>query len=351
MTSFMKKILLTGLFAVLIAAGFAQKPYKVVFYNFENLFDTIDDPGVNDTEFTPEGPKKWNAYKYAKKIGNLERVLFDIASADGDFPIVIGVSEVENRSVMEDVDRHPEAFEGQLPDRALRFARSPAVSDVGFYYRPDVFKLEGSAAIPFRMPDMPDFRTRDFVTMWGTIEDEPFFFLVSHWPSRLGGQAASASKRMAAAEQVRAIVDSVQRADPATKVVVMGDLNDDAADRSIVEGLRAKGRIGDVGPGDMFNPLHCAAQGGIRFAGLPRRLEPVRQHHRFGQPGHGFDRRAEDPARRRYEVLRRHLPPSLHDPEGGAVQGLSAPDVRGQQFPGRFQRPPSSLYLHCKITP
>ena len=74
----MKKILLTGLFAVLIAAGFAQKPYKVVFYNFENLFDTIDDPGVNDTEFTPEGPKKWNAYKYAKKIGNLERVLFDI---------------------------------------------------------------------------------------------------------------------------------------------------------------------------------------------------------------------------------------------------------------------------------
>jgi len=134
--------------------------------------------------------------------------------------------------------------------------------DVGFYYRPDVFKLEGSAAIPFRMPDMPDFRTRDFVTMWGTIEDEPFFFLVSHWPSRLGGQAASASKRMAAAEQVRAIVDSVQRADPATKVVVMGDLNDDATDRSIVEGLRAKGRIGDVGPGDMFNPFIALLKAG-----------------------------------------------------------------------------------------
>ena len=250
----MKKILLTGLFAVLIAAGFAQKPYKVVFYNFENLFDTIDDPGVNDTEFTPEGPKKWNAYKYAKKIGNLERVLFDIASADGDFPIVIGVSEVENRSVMEDVIATPKLSKGNY--RIVHYD-SPDLRgiDVGFYYRPDVFKLEGSAAIPFRMPDMPDFRTRDFVTMWGTIEDEPFFFLVSHWPSRLGGQAASASKRMAAAEQVRAIVDSVQRADPATKVVVMGDLNDDATDRSIVEGLRAKGRIGDVGPGDMFNPF------------------------------------------------------------------------------------------------
>ena len=81
----MKKILLTGLFAVLIAAGFAQKPYKVVFYNFENLFDTINDPGVLDEEFTPEGPKKWNTAKYTKKIGNLERVLFDIAAEDKDY--------------------------------------------------------------------------------------------------------------------------------------------------------------------------------------------------------------------------------------------------------------------------
>ena len=82
----MKKILLTGLFASLIvAACFAQKPYKVVFYNCENLFDTINEPGVLDEEFTPEGPKKWNTAKYTKKIGNLERVLFDIAAEDKDF--------------------------------------------------------------------------------------------------------------------------------------------------------------------------------------------------------------------------------------------------------------------------
>ena len=164
---------------------------------------------------------------------------------------------------------------------------------------------------------MPDFRTRDFVTMWGTIEDEPFFFLVSHWPSRLGGQAASASKRMAAAEQVRAIVDSVQRADPATKVVVMGDLNDDATDRSIVEGLRAKGRIGEVGPGDMFNPFIALLKAG--YGSLAYRDDwnlfdniIVSDNLATGSTGE-----PEDPARRRYEVLRRHLPPSLHDPEGG----------------------------------
>ena len=257
----MKKILLTGVLVVLLAAGFAQKPYKVVFYNFENLFDTINDPGVNDTEFTPEGPKKWNSYKYNKKIGNLERVLFDIASADQDFPIVIGVSEIENRSVMEDVIATPKLSKGNY--RIVHYD-SPDLRgvDVGFYYRPDVFKLEGSAAIPFHMPDNPDFRTRDFVTMWGTIEGEPFYFVVCHWPSRLGGQAASEPKRLAAAARVRELVDSVRQANPATKVVVMGDLNDDATDRSIVEGLGAKGKIGDVQPGDMFNPFIALLKAG-----------------------------------------------------------------------------------------
>ena len=109
----MKRIFLTGLFASLIAvACFAQKPYKVVFYNFENLFDTIHDPGVLDEEFTPEGPKKWNSAKYTRKIGNLERVLFDIAAEDKDYPVVIGVSEIENRSVMEDVIAQPKLAPG-----------------------------------------------------------------------------------------------------------------------------------------------------------------------------------------------------------------------------------------------
>lgn len=50
----MKKLLFTGLFAALIVACFAQKPYKVVFYNFENLFDTIRNPEIYDEEFTPD---------------------------------------------------------------------------------------------------------------------------------------------------------------------------------------------------------------------------------------------------------------------------------------------------------
>ena len=258
----MKRLFLTTLFAALVAVVcFAQKPYKVVFYNFENLFDTINEPGVLDDEFTPDAPKRWNTAKYTRKLANLERVLFDIAAADKEFPIVIGVSEVENRSVMEDVIAQPKLAAGNY--RIVHFDSPDARGvDVAFYYRPDVFKLEGSAAIPYVMPGMPDFKTRDFVTMWGTIDREPFFFLVSHWPSRLGGKEASSPKREEAARQVKHIIDSVMAVNPATKAVVMGDLNDDATDKSIVEGLRAKGKIKDVQPGDMFNPFIALLKAG-----------------------------------------------------------------------------------------
>ena len=91
---------------------FAQKPCKVMFYNLENFFDTINDPEVHDDEFTPEGPKKWNSAKYFKKLGNIERVLFDIAAADKNYPAVIGVSEVETRSVLEDIVATPKLAPG-----------------------------------------------------------------------------------------------------------------------------------------------------------------------------------------------------------------------------------------------
>ena len=70
-----KQLFCTIFFVLLISVCFGQKPYKVVFYNLENFFDTINDPEVKDDEFTPEGPKKWNTAKYNKKLGNIERVL------------------------------------------------------------------------------------------------------------------------------------------------------------------------------------------------------------------------------------------------------------------------------------
>ena len=260
----MKRFLLILSVMVLAATSVVaqDKPYMVAFWNFENLFDIYNDPETHDDEFTPEGIKKWNETKYQKKLYNLERVIFDMAAINKEYPIVLGVSEIENRSVLEDLVSQPKLKGAKY--RICHFDSPDARGvDVAFLYRADVFKLEGSDNIKLNVPELPNFRTRDLVVMWGTIEGEPFYFLVSHWPSRLGGKEASQFKRDACAKQIREIKDSLLQANPATKVVVMGDFNDDATDASLVKVMGAKGKVKELNTGDFFNPYVQMLKAGL----------------------------------------------------------------------------------------
>lgn len=255
----MRKIILHAILSVIgicgvLNAGAQTKPYTVVFYNLENLFDTIPSPGVLDREFTPEGPKAWNSAKYWKKIGNIEQVIYHLAGVNKTFPTIIGVSEIENRNVLEDIVAAPKL---QRANYQIAHYDSPDARgvDVALLYRPDQFKYEGSYPIRTVVPGLPDFKTRDILMVWGTIEGERFCFFVNHWPSRLGGQAASEFKRVAAGKIVRHAVDSLLREHPDTKIVIMGDLNDDPVCKSLTEGLGAKGNPKEVKQEDLFNPF------------------------------------------------------------------------------------------------
>ena len=256
-------LLILSVMALAATSVVAQdKPYMVAFWNFENLFDIYNDPETHDDEFTPEGIKKWNETKYQKKLYNLERVIFDMAAINKEYPIVLGVSEIENRSVLEDLVSQPKLKGAKY--RVCHFDSPDARGvDVAFLYRADVFKLEGSDNIKLNVPELPNFRTRDLVVMWGTIEGEPFYFLVSHWPSRLGGKEASQFKRDACAKQIREIKDSLLKENPATKVVVMGDFNDDATDASLVKVMGAKGKLKELETGDFFNPYYQMLKAGL----------------------------------------------------------------------------------------
>ena len=75
--------------------------YQIAFYNVENLFDTINQEGVNDGEFTPNSSKVWNTAKYQEKLNHIEQVLSSIDSNG----ILAGVAlaEIENRGVLNDL--------------------------------------------------------------------------------------------------------------------------------------------------------------------------------------------------------------------------------------------------------
>lgn len=257
-----KRLFVTCLLVAAFCAGFAQKPCKVVFYNLENFFDTIDDPHVRDEEYTPCGTRKWDAERYASKLANVERVLLDIAEIDDDFPVVIGIAEVENRSVAEDI-----AASERLAPAGYRVVHFDSPDergiDVAFLYRPERFRFDGCRSVRAEIPQLPHFRTRDILTMWGTIEDEPFYFVVSHWPSRLGGQETSEFKRIAVGEQIRRMADSVLRCTPDTKIVVMGDFNDDPVDRSLLDGLGTRTSLDGLCKGELFNPFAALFRAGF----------------------------------------------------------------------------------------
>lgn len=256
-----KSILVFLFFAISLTVYAQTKPYKIVFYNLENFFDTVNDPEVLDDEFTPEGPKKWTQDKYDKKLHNMERVFFDIAAINKDYPVVIGVSEVENRNVLEDIVAAP-----KLAPANYRIVHhdSPEARgvDVAFFYRADVFKFEGEKAIRTIIPSLPNFKTRDILTMWGKIDGEDFLFMVGHWPSRLGGKEASEYKRIAVGEQMRSIADSVKQIRPDVKVVLMGDFNDDPTDPSITQGLGAKLKVKELQKGDYYAPYASMLKAG-----------------------------------------------------------------------------------------
>jgi hypothetical protein len=83
------------------------KVHTIAFYNVENLFDTIRNENINDEEYTPA--KGWTGSKYKKKLQNLEKVISDIGTSGQQPapPSVLGVCEIENRGVLEDLINMP----------------------------------------------------------------------------------------------------------------------------------------------------------------------------------------------------------------------------------------------------
>ena len=226
--------------------------YGIGFYNLENLFDTCHDEGKNDYDFLPDGSYKWNGLKYSRKLHNMAYALADLGT--DKLPIgcaVIGVSEVENSNALDDLVAQPE-----LAARGYKYVHIEGPDrrgvDCAMLYNPALFTLRDAILVPY-VPELEKdstFKTRGFLTVSGILADEPVTIIVCHWPSRFSGSFY----RETAGKQVKVIKDSVLKADPNNKVIVMGDMNDDPQNRSMSEMLGARGKIKDVKKGDMFNP-------------------------------------------------------------------------------------------------
>ncbi|MCQ2075531.1 MAG: endonuclease/exonuclease/phosphatase family protein [Bacteroidaceae bacterium] len=253
------------------------KIFSTAFYNLENLFDTIHDNGKNDYEYLPDGTNHWGTVKYTNKLKNMAQVLSklgtEMKSTSGKYiqvcksPAIIGVSEVENRNVLEDLLKEP-----VLKDKGWQILHIEGPDrrgvDCAFFYDPTQFHLTNCHLTKYIYENGDTTRTtRGFLLASGTIEGEEFHFIVNHWPSR----AATSIYREYGGRQVKLMVDSIRQINPEAKIVIMGDLNDDPKNKSITEGLKAKHDIRSCGDMDLYNPwwdtLYKVGQGTLLYDG------------------------------------------------------------------------------------
>ncbi|MDP3434073.1 MAG: hypothetical protein Q8T04_14070 [Bacteroidota bacterium] len=213
-----------------------RNEYTVVSYNVENLFDTVDDPKVPDEEFLPESEKLWNNERYQKKLNDLAKVISEVNPLE--MPEIVGLIEVENRTVLEDLIRTT-AFKDHK--YVIIHEDSPDYRgiDVALIYRTDAFTEIMHETLPVIFPDDPQFKTRDILHVVGKIKNETVHIFVNHWPSRIGGEDKTEPKRVLAASVLKQRVDLLMKVDPKARIIIMGDMNDETGNKSLSEVLGA----------------------------------------------------------------------------------------------------------------
>ncbi|MBP1638123.1 MAG: endonuclease [Bacteroidetes bacterium] len=237
------------------------KVVSIAFYNLENLFDTINQSNI-DEEFLPNGAMKWTGYKYKDKLKNMSYAISQIGlDITPGGPSIIGVSEIENRGVLEDLVKQPSIANRMY---GIVHYNSPDRRgvDVGLLYNPRDFIVTNSKSCVLQTNDTA-FHTRDQLVVSGFLLNEKVHVIVNHWPSRIGGDVASEPRRVAAAGLTKSIVDSLYRTDPKAKIIIMGDLNDDPFNKSTAEVLGAKRNIEDVAPEGLYNTLWRTLDSGV----------------------------------------------------------------------------------------
>ena len=248
---------------------FSQNEYEVAtiaFYNIENAFDIIDDPNTLDDDRTPTGKDRWTADVYEKKLHNLALVISQIGrKVSSVAPVIVGLCEVENRKVIDDLIRQPSL--SKINYGVIHYdSPDERGIDVAFLYIKGIFipqNFRTHRLVLYNKKGERDY-TRDQLVVSGFLAGERLSLIVNHWPSRSGGRARSEPYRLRAAQLNQRIIDSIQKLDPKAKIISMGDFNDDPTNQSFKSILNTSGEK-EIALKELrlYNPMEVMHQKGL----------------------------------------------------------------------------------------
>ncbi|MBK5203161.1 MAG: endonuclease/exonuclease/phosphatase family protein [Prolixibacteraceae bacterium] len=211
---------------------------NIIFYNTENMFDTRDDPLTIDEEFLPEGERHWTSFRFYKKLNHISKAI--IASCEYHFPEIVGLAEVENRFVLEQL-----TLRTSLSSLKYKIIHKDSPDergiDVACLYMPEKVTPLEYKYYPILYPNGHINKTREILyVQFRLFNGDTLHLFFNHWPSRYGGQAKTENLRRMAAERLRNLTDHLFEIYKNPRIVIMGDFNDEYSNKSIKYYLKAK---------------------------------------------------------------------------------------------------------------
>ncbi|MDR2125744.1 MAG: hypothetical protein LBP63_02790 [Prevotellaceae bacterium] len=239
--------------------------FRVMFFNVENYFDTFDDDKTLDEDFTPTGSYHWTWEKFLAKRNALAKII--IAVGEGKAPSIAGLCEIENRFVLNQlVNETPLAnFDYRIVHRDSPDSRG---IDVALLYNATDFRLlhQNFYAVS------QSFKTREILYVKGIFcELDTLHVFVNHFPSKRGGAKNSEPRRIAAANELKRLYDSIINTNNNANILIMGDFNDTPDSEPVTKILQAKDDFNNINRLDLYNlalPMMKNGEGTIKFQGI-----------------------------------------------------------------------------------
>lgn len=262
------KIFAIILFAALsINSVIAQSNFRVMFYNVENLFDTINNPQKNDDDFLPDGNLRWNQYRYWKKLNAISQVIDSINS--GYPPALIGLCEIENESILFDLTKRSKLRKHKY-NYIITKSDDPRGINVALLYQRDDIKITEAHEYKPVFIGLPESPTRNILHVTGQIENGSILdIFVCHFKSRVGGIKKTNPYRLQTAQLLKQKADSIINIRKQSYIIIMGDFNDypdNESMRKILDGHSKNSEIKDRLLYNMFlNETNNKEKGSYRY--------------------------------------------------------------------------------------
>jgi predicted extracellular nuclease len=256
----LRLIILLNILFLIHAQLIAQSKICISFYNQENLFDTLDTPNKDDSEFLPQGTYAWNSEKYFNKLNNMSAVITQINQGKG--PDFIGMCEVESHLVVDDLTKTLSKT-GKTYQYIWHDSKDERGIDNALLYKKEWVQSVQSKLFDINPDSIGGSITRGLLMADFTLKNQSrLVIFVNHWPSRRGGETESEPKRIYVASYLKHLCDSIQKKDPKVAIVLMGDFNDHPNNISISNFLKAKESMQSLDKNDFYNPMYALMKEG-----------------------------------------------------------------------------------------